>query len=43
MRRIGWVDWYNNRRFYGTLGMLTRVEFETLNYEALTRESVLAK
>ena len=34
----GWVDWYNNRRLHGTLGMLTPVESETLHYEALTRE-----
>ena len=34
----GWVDWYNNRRLHGSLGMLTPVESETLHYEALTRE-----
>ena len=34
----GWVEWYNNRRLHGTLGMLTPVEFETLHYQALTRE-----
>ena len=34
----GWVDWYNNRRLHGSLGMLTPVESEALHYEALTRE-----
>lgn len=34
----GWVDWYNNRRLHGTLGMLTPIEFESLHYEAPTRE-----
>ncbi len=34
----GWVNWYSNRRLHGTLGMLTPVEFETLHYQALTRE-----
>ncbi|MGP5056481.1 IS3 family transposase [Brachybacterium paraconglomeratum] len=39
----GWVDWYNNRRLHGTLGMLTPVESEALHYEALTREPEPAK
>lgn len=39
----GWVDWYNYRRLHGTLGMLTPIEFETLHYEALTREPEPAK
>lgn len=39
----GWVDWYNNRRLHGSLGMLTPVESETLHYEALTREPAPAK
>lgn len=39
----GWVDWYNNRRLHGTLGMLTPVESETLHYEALSREPEPAK
>ena len=39
----GWVDWYNNRRLHGSLGMLTPIEFETLHYEALTREPEPAK
>ena len=25
----GWVDWYNNRRLHGTLGMVSPLEFET--------------
>lgn len=39
----GWVDWYNNRRLPGSLGMLTPVESETLHNEALTRESAPSK
>lgn len=34
----GWVDWHNTRRLHGTLGMLAPIEFETLDYEGLTRE-----
>ena len=39
----GWVDWYNNRRLHGSLGLITPIEFEKLHYEALTRESEPAK
>ena len=39
----GWVDWYNNRRLHGTLGMLTPVASETLHCEALTPEPAPAK
>ena len=39
----GWVDWYNNRRLHGSLGMLTPIEFETLHKEALTREPAPTK
>ena len=39
----GWVDWYNNRRLHGSLGMLTPVESEALHYEALTREPAPTK
>lgn len=30
----GCVVWFNNRRLYGSLGMLSPVEFEMLRYEA---------
>jgi putative transposase len=34
----GWVDWYNNRRLHGSLGMITPVEHEQAHYAALSRE-----
>lgn len=34
----GWVDWYNNRRLHGTLGMIPPTEYEQAHYAALTRE-----
>jgi transposase InsO family protein len=34
----GWVDWYNQRRLHGSLGMISPTEFETAHYEALNRE-----
>ena len=39
----GWVDWYNNRGLHGSLGLITPVEFESLHYEALTREPAPTK
>src|SRR5699024_7763768 len=39
----GWVGRDNNRRLHGSLGMITPVEFETLHYEALTREPAPTK
>ncbi|WBL20288.1 IS3 family transposase [Citricoccus sp. NR2] len=32
----GWVDWYNNRRLHGSLGMVSPDEFEATYYAALT-------
>lgn len=38
----GWVDWYNNRRLHGSLGMVSPNEFEATYYAALTREPLPA-
>ncbi|MFE5550082.1 integrase core domain-containing protein, partial [Streptomyces sp. NPDC056534] len=27
-----WVDWYNNRRLHGTLGMISPTEYEAAHY-----------
>jgi len=35
----GWVEWYNNRRLHGSLGMVSPLEFETTHYATLVRES----
>ena len=34
----GWVDWYNQRRLHGSLGMISPTEYETAHYATLTRE-----
>jgi len=34
----GWVDWYNNRRLHGSLGMLPPAEYEQAHYAALNPE-----
>lgn len=34
----GWVEWYNNRRLHGSLGMVSPLEFETTHYATLSRE-----
>lgn len=34
----GWVEWYNNRRLHGSLGMLPPTEYEAHYYQALNRE-----
>ena len=30
----GWVDWYNERRLHGSLGMIPPVEYEQAHYAA---------
>jgi putative transposase len=34
----GWVEWYNQRRLHGSLGMMSPKEFEAAHYATLTRE-----
>jgi transposase InsO family protein len=34
----GWVDWYNQQRLHGSLGMISPAEFEDAHYAALNRE-----
>ena len=34
----GWVDWYNNRRLHGSIGMVPPVEYEQAHYAALRPE-----
>lgn len=31
----GWVDWWNNRRLHGVLGMITPIEAEQAHYAAI--------
>jgi putative transposase len=33
-----WVDWYNQQRLHGSLGMMSPVEFENAHYATLNRE-----
>ena len=33
-----WVEWYNNKRLHGSLGMMTPIEFEQAHYATLNRE-----
>jgi putative transposase len=35
----GWVDWYNNRRLHGSLGMLPPAEYEQAHYAALNPQA----
>jgi putative transposase len=28
---VGWVDWYNNRRLHGSIGMVPPVEYQPAN------------
>lgn len=34
----GWVDWYNNRRLHGSLGMVSPKQYEDDYYAARNRE-----
>ena len=34
----GWIDWYNQRRLHGSIGMMTPVEYEDAHYATLNRE-----
>jgi putative transposase len=34
----GWVDWYNERRLHGSLGMIPPIEYEQAHYAALKPE-----
>ena len=34
----GWVDWYNNRRLHGSIGMVPPAEYEQAHYAALKPE-----
>jgi transposase InsO family protein len=33
---MAWVDWYNNRRLHGSIGMIPPVEYETVHYSKTT-------
>ena len=35
---LEWVDWYNNRRLHGSIGMVPPIEYEQAHYAALTPE-----
>lgn len=32
---VGWVDWYNNRRLHGFLGIVPPARYEQAHYAAL--------
>jgi putative transposase len=35
---MAWVDWYNNRRLHGSIGMVPPIEYEAAHYAALQLE-----
>ena len=39
---LEWVDWFNNRRLFGTLGHLPPAEFEEMYYRSQSNPAAVA-